>query len=149
VFVLGMPRTGTTLLERILGGNPQVTLCGELNDFRMQFKWASDHHCSGLPRRRRRGPHRRRGLRRARRALPRARALARAGHALVQRQEPGNFQLAGLIARALPQARIVHLRRNPMDSCFSNLKELFAANAHPYSYCVRATWRRTTATTAG
>ena len=42
--------------------------------------------------------------------------------------------LAGLILKALPHARIVHLRRNPMDSCFSNMKELFAANSHPYSY---------------
>jgi hypothetical protein len=42
--------------------------------------------------------------------------------------------MAGLILRALPHAKIVHLRRNPMDSCFSNLKELFAANSHPYSY---------------
>jgi hypothetical protein len=42
--------------------------------------------------------------------------------------------MAGLILRALPQARIIHLRRNAMDSCFSNLKELFGSNAHPYSY---------------
>ena len=42
--------------------------------------------------------------------------------------------LAGLILRALPQAKILHLRRDPMDSCFSNLKELFAGSAHPYSY---------------
>ncbi len=49
-------------------------------------------------------------------------------------KNPGKFMMAGLILRALPQARIVHLRRNAMDSCFSNLKELFAANSHPYSY---------------
>ena len=42
--------------------------------------------------------------------------------------------MAGLILRALPQAKILHLRRNPMDACFSNLKELFGGNAHPYSY---------------
>jgi hypothetical protein len=49
-------------------------------------------------------------------------------------KNPGNFMLSGLLLRALPQAKILHLRRNPMDSCFSNMKELFAGNAHPYSY---------------
>jgi tetratricopeptide (TPR) repeat protein len=134
IFVLGMPRTGTTLLERILGGNPDVTLCGELNDFRMQFKWATDHHCLGFIDAT--------GVAR----LP-AVDFAQLGERYLGHvrwrvpgtrwfsdKSPGNFQLAGLIARALPEARIVHLRRNPMDTCFSNLKELFAANAHPYSY---------------
>jgi tetratricopeptide (TPR) repeat protein len=136
VFVLGMPRTGTTLLERILGGHPGVTLCGELNDFRMQFKWASEHQCLGfldgvavdrigrvdfdlLGAR---------YLEHVRWRVPATRWFSD--------KNPGNFQLAGLIARALPQARIVHLRRNPMDSCFSNFKELFAASAYPYSYAL-------------
>ena len=42
--------------------------------------------------------------------------------------------MAGPILRALPRAKVLHLRRNPMDACFSNLKELFGSNAHPYSY---------------
>lgn len=134
LFVLGMPRTGTTLLERILGGNRDITLCGELNDFRMQYKWASDHHCLGfiddigiarigdvdfaeLGRR---------YLQHVAWRVPTTRYFSD--------KNPGNFVLAGLILRALPQAKIVHLRRGAMDSCFSNLKELFAANAHPYSY---------------
>lgn len=134
VFVLGMPRTGTTLLERILGGNRDVTLCGELNDFRMQFKWASDHHCLGFIDDT--GIKRladvdfaelgRRYLQHVAWRVPQTRHFSD--------KNPGNFVLAGLILRALPQAKIVHLRRGAMDSCFSNLKELFAANAHPYSY---------------
>ena len=39
LFVVGMPRTGTTLLERILGNHPQIKTCGELNDFRQQMQW--------------------------------------------------------------------------------------------------------------
>lgn len=134
VFVLGLPRTGTTLLERILGGSGQVALCGELNDFRMQLKWSVDHHSLGfldeatiarLP-----------GVDFAelgRRYLSHV-AWRAPGAQHFSDKNPGNFMLTGLILKALPQARIVHLRREPMDACFSNLKELFAANAHPYSY---------------
>jgi hypothetical protein len=46
---------------------------------------------------------------------------------------PLNFLNLGFVAAALPGARIVHLVREPMDACFSNLKELFA-EAYPYSY---------------
>ena len=134
LFVLGMPRTGTTLLERILGGHPGVALCGELNDFRMQYKWASDHVCLGFL------------DRESLRLLDTVdyAALGRryrqhvawrtGGSAWFTDKNPGNFLMAGLILRALPGARIIHLRRNPMDSCFSNLKELFGGNAHAYSY---------------
>ena len=37
-----MPRTGTTLLERILGNHPQIKTCGELNDFRQQMQWVNN-----------------------------------------------------------------------------------------------------------
>lgn len=134
IFVLGMPRTGTTLLERILGGHPDIALCGELNDFRMQFKWCSDHSCLGFF---------------DTQAVDRIPAVdyAQLGERYLEHvawrvpsahhftdKNPGNFMMAGLILRALPQARIINLRRNPMDTCFSNLKELFGSNAHPYSY---------------
>jgi hypothetical protein len=111
-----------------------VTLCGELNDFRMQLKWSVDHHSLGfideatiarLP-----------GVdfdELGRRYLSHV-AWRAPGARHFSDKNPGNFRLAGLILKALPQARIVHLRREPMDACFSNLKELFAANAHPYSY---------------
>lgn len=134
IFVLGMPRTGTTLLERILGGHGQITLCGELNDFRMQFKWASDHHSLGVLDSV--------GVERipdidfgelGRRYLQHV-AWRAPDTAFFSDKNPSNFMLVGLILRALPHAKIIHLRRDPMDSCFSNLKELFAANSHPYSY---------------
>ncbi len=134
IFVLGLPRTGTTLLERILGGHPEVTLCGELNDFRMQLKWATDHHSLGFldntcVDRISEVDYAELGARYLGHVAWRAPATN-----FFSDKNPGNFMLAGLILKALPQARIVHLRRNPMDSCFSNMKELFAANSHPYSY---------------
>jgi len=134
IFVLGMPRTGTTVVERILGGHPQVTLCGELNDFRKQYKWASDHACTGVIDRI--------GVARlpavdfgelGRRYLEHVAWRAPSTRYFTDKQ-PGNWIVAGLILKALPQAKIIHLRRNPMDTCFSNLKELFAAKFYPYSY---------------
>ena len=134
VFVLGLPRTGTSLLERILGGHADVVLCGELNDFRMQYKWVSDHYCPGFFD----------ALALARLAAVDHADLGRRyldhvawrapGARLFTDKNPGNFMMAGSILRALPHAKVIHLRRNPMDSGFSNLKELFAANAHAYSY---------------
>ena len=46
---------------------------------------------------------------------------------------PLNFLYCGLIARALPRAKIVHVRRNPMDACFAMFKTLFQ-QAYPFSY---------------
>ena len=46
---------------------------------------------------------------------------------------PSNFLNIGFICSALPQARILHMVRDPMEVCFSNLRELFA-EANPYSY---------------
>jgi tetratricopeptide (TPR) repeat protein len=134
VFVVGMPRTGTTLLERILGGHPGITLCGELNDFRMQYKWASDYFCLGFFDRRAvqlldEVDYAQVGNRYLEHVAWRA-----PGSAHFTDKNPGNFMMAGPILRALPQARLLHLRRAPMDACFSNLKELFGSNAHPYSY---------------
>lgn len=134
IFIVGMPRTGTTLLERILGNSPGITLCGELNDLRMQYKWASDYYCPGF--------YDRHALARApqvdyallgRRYLDHVKWRA-PGSTRFTDKNPGNFQMIGAILKALPQAKIIHLSRDPADACFSNLKELFAANAYSYSY---------------
>jgi hypothetical protein len=44
IFIVGMPRSGTTLLERILGNHSQVTPAGELADFSRQWRWVADRH---------------------------------------------------------------------------------------------------------
>ena len=48
-------------------------------------------------------------------------------------KNPSNFELAGLISLILPNARIIHCRRNPLDTCFSCYSLLFA-NGHEYTY---------------
>lgn len=136
IFVVGMPRTGTTLLERILGNHPQIETCGELNDFRQQMQWVNNQRLSltldaGI------------GDFVARldttmlgnRYLAKTKWLTR-DKALYSDKHPMNFQWCGPILKALPHAKIIHLRRNPIDSCFSNLKELFAHKYYPYSYAL-------------
>ncbi len=135
IFIIGMPRTGTTLVERILGSHSRVTAAGELNDFgleltrlvsallgpgrgsRLDFVAASaklDFNALGEAYLHRAAPHRRGGAR------------------FIDKL-PFNFLYAGLIHLALPQAKIVSVVRHPMDTCYAVYKQLFK-DAYPYSY---------------
>ena len=133
IFIVGMPRSGTTLLERILGAHPDVSDAGELRDFTTQMRWMCD--LAG-------GPHLDLELAQAAQGIDwnelGQRYLSHtqwhaAGRRFYTDKLPANFINIGYIARALPQARILHMVREPMDTCFSNLKELFA-DAYPHSY---------------
>ena len=136
IFVVGMPRTGTTLLERILGNHPAIETCGELNDFRQQMQWANNLRMN-LTLTPEIGPY----VARldpdivGNRYLSKTRYLTR-NKAFFSDKHPINMFWCGPIMKALPHAKIIHLRRNPMDSCFSNLKELFAHQYYPYSYAL-------------
>lgn len=134
IFILGMPRSGTTLLERIIGSHSEVTAAGELNDANSVLCWESNQFL----------PHfvtpdsleRLRGIDHAsvgRRYLERTRCWTQGRRYLIDKN-PGNFVHAGILARALPQAKILCLRRNPMDACLSSLKMLFTNEAFGYSY---------------
>lgn len=133
LFIVGMPRSGTTLLERTLAAHPDVADAGELRDFACQLRWCCD---------RMGGPHPDAALIDAathvdpallgRRYMEHA-AWRADGRGYFIDKLPANFLLAGLIAAALPNARIVHMTRDPMDSCFSNLKALFG-DAYPHTY---------------
>lgn len=134
IFVVGMPRTGTTLLERILGNHPLVAACGELSELRMQFKWETDYYCPGFL-----------DVEAARKAasvdldslgrgyIDRVRWRAGGKRWLVDKQ-PANYLYAHLILKALPEAKMICLRRDAMDSCFGNLKEYFSQGYYEYSY---------------
>lgn len=131
IFIIGMPRSGTTLLDRMLGNHSQVASVGELDDFARQLRWASDH-CTTLDEtvieRLPRLDYSELGQRYLEQTQWRA-----AGKPFYTDKLPRNWMAAGLIRRALPQARILHLVRDSMDVCFSNYRALFAdAFAHIY-----------------
>lgn len=134
IFILGLPRTGTTLLEQMLCGHEHVFAAGELQNFlaemtRMARERVAGMKLSDLFDVARNLDFRELGKRYLDSTRPRTGELPR----FIDKM-PNNFLLLGAIARALPQAKILHLRRDPMDSCFSNYKQLFGANACPYSY---------------
>ncbi|HEV8330810.1 MAG TPA: sulfotransferase [Steroidobacteraceae bacterium] len=135
IFIVGMPRTGTTLVERMLGNHSAVTSVGEAVDFpeEMTAQARATHARLGLADT---------DLLRAslqmdfgalgRNYLTAVRDLA-GGQRYTIDKLPFNFRYAGLIHKALPQAAIVHLTRDPMDTCYAVFKTLFI-NAYHFSY---------------
>lgn len=133
IFIVGMHRSGTTLLERILGSHTKVAAGGELYDFPAQLRWAIGRHFSGSSDIA--VVERMHGIdfpEVGGRYLEQV-AWRSSGKPWLIDKLPSNFLNIGFIHRALPQARVIHMRRNAMDTCFSNLKELFS-NACAYSY---------------
>lgn len=137
IFILGMPRTGTTLVERMLGNHPDVTACGELSEMRMAYKWASDHYCVGVVDDVAAARMSQVDIGTLGRIYLEATGWRAGGRGWYTDKHPGNTLLAGAILCALPDAKVIHVRRNAMDSCFSNLKELFADGYYEYSYDMR------------
>jgi len=130
VFIVGMPRSGTTLVERRLGRHPALVPAGELELVeRLGIELAG---ASGYPD----------GLARlAPEAFAAAAAQWRArlpaalpGAADVIDKNPLNFLHLGLIARLFPRARIVHCRRDPLDTALSLWFQNFAHARNDYAY---------------
>jgi tetratricopeptide (TPR) repeat protein len=140
IFVVGLPRTGTTLTERILSSHSQVSSLGETLFLQKVLRQES-----GVPSVENMNPAMIEGL--ARRDM---RAVARAYIDSVRyrlgpepmfiEKLPFNFLYLGFIARAWPDARIVHLVRNPMDACFSMYKQVFTW-AYKFSYSLESLGR--------
>jgi len=134
IFIIGMPRSGTTLLDRMLSNHSQVISAGEINDALRQLHWVTDVVPAGVPgmleaiRRSRKINFAELGARYLQQTQWRA-----AGRRYYIDKLPGNIQMVPFIRRALPHARILHMVRDPMDVCFSNFKAMFG-NVSAYSY---------------
>lgn len=133
IFIVGLPRSGTTLLDRMLGNHPDVTSAGELTDFPLQMRWCADLHGNQtidaeLLRRIPELDFAELGQRYLEQTQWRA-----GGRAYYVDKLPPNHLLAGFIHRALPFAPILHLIREPTSVCFSNYKAMFG-NSYAYSY---------------
>jgi tetratricopeptide (TPR) repeat protein len=131
LFICGMFRSGSTLIERVLAAHPQVTAGGELDWFPRLAAGPLALHASAPDR------------------LPQARAeslasdyldhlrrlypeAGREGHH-VSDKRPDNFLLLGLIKRVFPDARIVHTVRNPLDTGLSIFSQHLSQERFPYS----------------
>ena len=134
VFIVGLPRTGTTLLEKLLVDGNDLAAVGEHMTFRKGielqtgqvlgslYELAESGLLSGIDMA---------GLGRFYREKSEWRA---SGHAFYTDKEPTNYMFCGLLAKALPDCRILHIRRNPMDACFSMYKQYFAPGSFECSY---------------
>lgn len=133
VFVVGLFRSGTTVLERMLAGHSEVAAGGETLAFTTSLRLAADQRgreLLDLPLLSRVDAldHGALGA-----DFMRASAWRAGGRRAWTEKLPANFLNLGLIARALPRARFVHVHRDPADVCFSNLRVLYGALC-PYSY---------------
>jgi tetratricopeptide (TPR) repeat protein len=130
LFVLGLPRSGTTLVERILSSHSQVGSIGETSTFAfamMRLAGAASTKSELIQRSTlidfsRLGALYRQGIR----------SYAQPGAWLIDKT-PANFLYLGLIHLSLPGAHVVHLRRHPLDSCYAMYKTLFRMG-YPFSY---------------
>jgi hypothetical protein len=134
IFVIGMPRSGTTLVDRILSSHSSVHSAGELQNFGVLLKRASGSRTPSMM-----DPD----------TVSRAMQVdwTALGDAYVASTRPGtghtarfidklphNFLYAGFIARALPRAKIICLRREPTDTCLGNFRQLFSQSSPYYDY---------------
>lgn len=135
IFILGLPRSGSTLIERILGRHSKVHAAGELQSLALAIV-DSVRQRSGSAQLSRRelidASSRLDFGALGRDYLARARASGAIGPCFIDKM-PLNFLYCGLIRRALPQARIVHVQRHPMAACYAIYKTLFE-DAYPFSY---------------
>lgn len=127
VFIVGLPRSGTTLVEHLLTGLAGVRSNGETDNFSRALMAAAPTGSADV-------------FARAAAADPKAVAESYARFAngaatceKVLEKLPMNYLYLGAIRRALPKAKLLLVRRAPLDSCFAMYRTLFGA-AYPFSY---------------
>lgn len=135
IFIIGMPRTGTTLVERILGSHSLVHAAGELNTFALELMRLVKEAPSPAPASRadfvaRTAQLDFKALGEA--YLSAARPVRGTTPHFIDKL-PFNYLYAGLIHLALPRAKIINVQRHPMDTCFAVYKQWFK-DAYPFSY---------------
>ena len=129
VFILGMPRSGTTIVEQIVSSHPEVTGAGEL-DFISQFghnlaNGESEINSSLLAEFRAD-------------YFEKIEHLA-SGNEFITDKMPQNFLYIGLIATALPEAKIIHVKRDPAAVCWANYKTFFPSEGLGYCFSIEDT----------
>jgi tetratricopeptide (TPR) repeat protein len=126
IFIVGLPRSGTTLVEQIISSHPKVTGAGELN-FAAQFGSMIAQGLSDL------NPNSLINFRE--RYLSKLQSVSK-GNLIVTDKMPQNFRYIGLLAAAFPEAKIVHVKRNPAAVCWANYKQYFVVKDIGYCYAI-------------
>ena len=128
IFIVGMPRSGSTLIEQILASHPQIETVGESANFAVAAgaldpgrQNPADLGASAL-------------RRIAADYLTQLHARASADAPRITDKLLVNSRFVGLIHLAFPNARIIHARRGPLDTCLSCFSTLFDLGQHHYSY---------------
>lgn len=133
IFIVGMFRSGTTLLEQLLGANPRMINAGELFDFPSSMRYAANYHCPSLVDAELVTRSKTIDYREVAATYADAVRWRLGDHTHLTDKLPPNFLNAGYICKAFPNAKLIHLVRDPVETCFSNLRELFSGAAS-YSY---------------
>jgi len=128
IFIVGLARTGTTLVDRILSSHGDVISGGELTNFAELERLL--------------GP--RRNMEELGRLYIESTRPLTGSKPRFTDKEPSNYNRAGLIHRALPNARIICLRRDRLDACLSNFRQIFspADRYYDYSYTLEGTAKK-------
>jgi tetratricopeptide (TPR) repeat protein len=134
IFIVGMPRSGTTLLDRMLSSHSEVASAGEITDFPRQLRCVTEVAAQG-PQGMLNAVECSSGVDLAELG---ARYLAQTqwraqGRRFFVDKLPGNVRMIAHIRHALPRARILHMVRDPMEVCFSNFSVMLG-NVSAYSY---------------
>jgi len=130
IFIVGMPRSGTSLIEQILASHPDVHGAGELphlgalvHELQQQAHTPYPHVLADM------SPDGARDI--GRKYLKLLDGISKTARFVTDKM-PHNFLFLGLISAALPGAKVIHCIRNPMDTCLSIYFHNFNSN-HPYS----------------
>jgi len=126
IFIVGMPRSGTTLVEQIISSHSQVTGAGELN-FASQFGAAI---ATGITEKNNESL-----LDFRSKYLDKLKNVSN-GNLIVTDKTPQNFLYIGLLAAAFPEAKIIHVKRNPAAVCWANYKKYFVSKSTGYCYAI-------------
>jgi tetratricopeptide (TPR) repeat protein len=145
LFILGLPRSGTTLVDRIVSAHSQVDSLGEHSSLALAVQRLAGNANAGEA-----APaagkeeliDRSARIDFAELGRQYCRAIDGFGNAAPRLidKTPLNFLYLGLIRLSLPGARVIHMRRHPLDSCYAIYKTLFRAG-YPFSYTLQETGR--------
>ncbi len=122
IFIVGMPRSGTSLVEQIISSHKAVHGAGELLNFRNILTPILNNHLKNNSK-----SFHKKDFLSIRQEYLDSLASLKTEEKIITDKMPMNFRLLGFILSAIPEAKIVHLKRDPMATCWSNYNHYFTA----------------------